>query len=114
MTQKSRSRWKARCTDETRFVEEFLRTNGRFEQVDAYRYNSGSIRLRVIDSRFENLPIEKRDAKVEKFLHQLPEETQRDIMILLTFAPTELQATPETAREALQNLEFENPSRSRL
>ena len=113
MTQRTKSDWKSKCTDETRFVEEFLRNHG-FQQVDAYRYNSGSIRLRVIDSRFEGLPIEDRDAMIEPLLDQLPERTQGDIMTLLTFAPSEIEATAGTFMEPLMNREFEHPSRSRL
>lgn len=52
--------WEAKRTDETRQVEDLLRKAG-FEKVDAYRYNSASIRLRVIDSRFERLSAERRE-----------------------------------------------------
>ena len=105
--------WKAKATDETRRVEEILERAG-FEKVDAYRYNSASIRVRVIDSRFEGLPREKRDALVEPHLEQLPERTQADIMNLFTFAPSELQQTPQTRREFLLNTEFDDPSPSLL
>jgi hypothetical protein len=94
-------------------VEEVLRKAG-FERVDAYRYNSASIRVRVIDSRFERLPPEKRDALIEPHLEQLPERTQADIMNLFTFAPSELQQTPKTFREFLLNTEFDEPSPSML
>jgi len=51
---------------------------------------------------------------VEPHLEQLPERTQADIMNLFTFAPSELQQTPETFREFLLNAEFDNPSPSML
>ena len=105
--------WEAKQTDETRLVEDVLKRAG-FGQVDAYRYNSASIRLRVIDPRFDGLPIEKRDAMVEPVLEQLPERTQADIMTLLTIAPSELQQTPKTFRQCLLNLEFDDPSPSML
>ena len=105
--------WEAKRTDETRHVEEVLRKAG-FEKVDAYRYNSASIRVRVIDRRFEGLPPEKRDTMVEPHLEQLPERTQADIMNLFTFAPSELQETPKTFREFLLNTEFDDPSPSML
>jgi hypothetical protein len=113
MTTASASRWEAKRTDETRQVEEALRKAG-FEKVDAYRYNSASIRVRVIDKRFDGLPAEKRDAMVEPYLEQLPERTQADIMNLFTFAPSELQQTAQTSREYLLNTEFDDPSPSRL
>jgi stress-induced morphogen len=83
--------WEAKRTDETRLVEQALKGAG-FDQADAYRYNSASIRVRVIDQRFEGLSREKRDDMVEPHLDKLPEETQRDIVTLFTFAPSELMA----------------------
>ncbi len=106
-------RWEAMRTEETRRVENVLRIEG-FEKVDAYRYNSASIRVRVIDSRFEGLTPEKRDAMVEPLLEQLPERTQADIMTLLTFAPSEIQQTPKTFRQFVKNVEFDDPSPSML
>jgi hypothetical protein len=113
MTNTSALCWEAKRTDETRQVEESLRSAG-FQKVDAYRYNSASIRVRVIDARFEGLPAEKRDAMVEPYLEQLPERTQADIMNLFTFAPSELQQTPKTLREFFLNTEFDDPSPSVL
>ena len=113
MTATSTPRWEAKRTIETRQVEDALRQAG-FEKVDAYRYNSASIRVRVIDTRFEGLSAEKRDAMVEPHLDQLPERTQADIMSLFAFAPAELQQTPRTFREYLLNTEFDDPSPSML
>lgn len=113
MTTTSTPLWEAKRTDETRRVEDVLRSAG-FERVDAYRYNSASIRVRVIDSRFEGLPAERRDAMVEPHLDNLPERTQADIMNLVTFAPSELEQPPQASRESLLNTEFEDPSPSML
>ena len=109
MTQTAALPWEAKRTDETRHVEDVLRKAG-FDQVDAYRYNAASIRVRVIDSRFEGLSPEKRDALVEPHLEQLPDDTQADIMNLFTFAPSELLQTPKSRREFMKNTEFDNPS----
>src|SRR5438270_13674203 len=100
MTDTSAPPWETRRTDETRLVEDVLRKAG-FATVDAYRYNSASIRVRVIDPRFEGLPHEKRDAMVEPHLEQLPERTQADIMKLFTFATSELEQTAKTFRKFL-------------
>lgn len=105
--------WEAKRTDETRQVEDLLRKAG-FEKVDAYRYNSASIRVRVIDSRFERLSAERRDAMVEPHLDRLPEQTQADIISLYTFAPAELHESPKTMREFMLNTEFDDPSPSML
>ena len=109
MSKKGTPRWKAMRTDESRLVEQVLRKE--FPKTDAYRYNSASIRVRVIDPRFEGLEFDERDAMVEPLLKQLPEEIQADIMNLLTLAPSEKKAF---SRKSLVNLEFENPSPSIL
>lgn len=105
--------WETMRTNESRMVEEALRRGG-FDQADAYRYNSASIRVRVVDPRFEGLSLEQRDSMVEPILAQLPENTQSDIITLFTFAPSELQQTPRLRREFIQNVEFEEPSPSIL
>lgn len=113
MTKTSVLSWESKRTSETLQVEDVLRKAG-FEQVDAYRYNSASIRVRVIDRRFEGQPGEKRDAMIEPHLELLPERTQADIMNLFTFAPSELQQAPKSLRNHLMNTEFEDPSPSLL
>lgn len=105
-------RWETKRTDETKSVEDLLRPH--FQQADAYRYNSASIRVRVIDPKFEGMSREQRDGLVEQHLDQLPPETQRDIVTLLTFAPSELQPSPTTLREQLLNAEFDDPRPSNL
>ncbi|MGL6095233.1 MAG: hypothetical protein ACRC7O_05440 [Fimbriiglobus sp.] len=105
--------WETKRTDETRAVEATL-VGGGFDRTDAYRYNSASIRVRVIDPRFEGVPIENRDGMIEPYLSRLPESTQADIVTLFLFAPSELEQTPKTLREHLLNNEFDDPSPSRL
>jgi len=113
MTKTTVPDWEAKRTAETRLVEDVLRRAG-LEQVDAYRYNSASIRVRVIDRRFEGMPREARDGIVEPHLEKLPERTQADIVTLFTFAPSEIQQAPKTLREFMLNTEFEDPSPSML
>ena len=105
--------WHAKRTDETRRVEAVLGEGG-FDQIDAYRYNSASIRVRVIDRKFEGMSREGRDTLVEEYLDKLPPETQQDIVILFTFAPSELARTPTTFREFLLNTEFDDPGPNML
>ena len=91
MIQTTSPRWEAKRTDETRQVEKVLRKAG-FDQVDAYRYNSASIRVRVIDRRFEGLSAEKRDAMVEPHLERLPErDPGGHHRASSLFAPSELE-----------------------
>lgn len=113
MTNQTAQCWTEMRTDETRSVEAIIREAG-FEQVDAYRYNAASIRVRVIDPQFEGLSPEDRDAMVEPLLEQLPERTQADIMSLFTFAPSEIEHAQKISRHLPLNTEFEDPSPSML
>ncbi len=112
MTTTTTPLWEAKRTPETRMVETLLGQH--FQQADSYRYNSASIRVRVIDPRFEGMPREQRDAMVEQYLDTLPLETQRDIVTLFTFAPSELTQSPTTFREYMLNTEFDEPNRTIL
>ena len=112
MTTSTRNAWESKRTPETRGIEDLLRQS--FQQADSYRYNSASIRIRVIDEHFEGMSREKRDSLVEEQIGKLPPETQRDIVTLLTFAPSELSNAKSTFREFLLNTEFEDPSPSQL
>src|SRR3954447_22730609 len=109
MNRKTKSRWEKMRTDETRLVEKILRKV--FPNTDAYRYNSASIRVRIIDPRFKGKSIEERDALVEPLLDQLPEATQADIMNLITLSPNE---TTNSLHASFANTEFEDPSPSGL
>lgn len=95
----------AQHTDETRRIEDLLRPE--FPDVRAYRYNSASIRVRVIDKRFARMSKPDREKLVDPLLEKLPEDTQSDITILLLL-------TPEEAKSSLMNLEFEDPSPTSL
>jgi stress-induced morphogen len=73
-----------------------------------YRQNSASIRLRVIDRRFEGMAKSHRHADVWDFLAaRLPEDTLADVSLVLTVAPAEL-------RDSFANFDFEQPLQSRL
>jgi len=76
-------------------------------RVDAYRQNSVSVRIRVIDPDFQGLEKSQRHAAVWRLLEQLPEDIQADISMLVLLAPSETASS-------LANLEFEDPVPSRL
>jgi hypothetical protein len=97
--------WETKKTDETRKIENVL--GAEFPRTDAYRFNSASIRVRVIDDRFEGKSIAEREAMVWPLLNKLPKRTRDDVLWLLTLAPSEL-------KRDLMNLEFEQPLPSRL
>jgi stress-induced morphogen len=109
MSSKTASRWKRMRDDDSRQVEGVLREE--FPTTDSYRYNSASVRIRVVDDRFKGKSAEKRDAMVERLINRLPERLQADIMNLLTLYPGE---TNESLTARLANEEFEDPTPSRL
>lgn len=113
MTTNQVSKWEKKRTDESRMVEDKLREAG-FDRVDAYRYNSASLRVRVIDKRFESMPRDERDQIVEPVIDKLPPSTQSDIVSLVLLAPSEFDQPSDTFREFMLNTEFENPSPSML
>ena len=78
---------------------------------NAYRYNSASLRVRVVDPSFKGLSREERDDHVEPFLSELDDNTQADIMNLVLLYPGE---TRESFRAYMNNEEFEHPSQSML
>jgi stress-induced morphogen len=92
-------------TEETEKIEKTIQPN--FPNVEAYRYNSASIRVRVIDGRFQNKSKSERHEMVYPLLKDLPEEILSDVTILLLLTPEELDTSP-------MNVEFEHPSPSRL
>jgi hypothetical protein len=76
-------------------------------KVDVRRYNSASIRVRVIDPAFEGVSLVDRDDELWELLEKLPDDTIADLSMLITLAPSEL-------RTSMANLEFEDPSPSQL
>lgn len=77
-------------------------------QVDVRRYNSASVRVRVIDPTFAAIAKTRRDTEVWGLLKQhLDEDVLGDVSLLLLLAPGE-------EAMSLMNHEFENPTPSRL
>ena len=98
--------WMKLKNAETEQIEQLLGPH--FQRVDAYRVNSASIRVRVVDEKFDGLSERARDRSVEKYFKQLRKEISNDIMVLLTMTPAELDDTPVTMNGCL-NYDFENP-----
>jgi hypothetical protein len=76
-------------------------------EIEIYRYNSISLRLRVKDPAFAGVDKFDRHEQVWKYLEKLPDEVQGDITMLVLLAPGE-------EADSLANFEFEKPSRSLL
>lgn len=107
------TKWESKRTAESRMVETKLLEAG-FQRVDAYRYNSASLRVRIVDERFEGVDREGRDAMVETYIDSLPPNMQADIVNLVLVTPSELAAPAHNFRGFMLNTEFDNPSPSML
>ena len=91
--------------DEITTILELFRSAG-FTDVQAYRYNSAVIRLRIEDSRFKGLSRVARMQSLEPLIDQLPEEIQDDLIFVLPIAPGE-ENTPTPY--GLMDFQFRDP-----
>jgi hypothetical protein len=76
-------------------------------EISAYRQNNVSVRVRVIDPSFARMSKSARSKKIWPFLEKLPDDVQDDITMLLLL-------TPEEVKTSFANLEFDDPTPSRL
>ena len=111
MSSAAKKKKKKKKDKATRQIEKVL--HPQFPNVEAYRHNTFSIRVRVIDPRFAGLNAAERDALVAPLLATLPEDIEREILLLLTLTPDETEPS-NLSRYSLLNLEFEDPRPSTL
>ena len=77
-------------------------------RIDVYRYNSASIRVRIIDPIFRTRNITRRDHEVWKILKKhASEDLLEQLSVVLLLAPEELTTS-------LMNREFDDLRPSRL
>ncbi len=87
-------------------LKEYNATHPRAE-IEAYRQNSVSVRIRVIDPDFQGKSRVQRDDEVWVYLNKLQEETVQEVSLLLLF-------TPDETAKSWANMEFDNPTPSKL
>lgn len=75
--------------------------------VEAFRHNEVSVKIRVIDPGFEGMSPAEREEDLWKGLKKLPEEVLADVSMLLLL-------TPKEAKQSVSNLEFDSRTRSRV
>jgi hypothetical protein len=75
--------------------------------ASVYRQNGASIRVRIVDARFDEMNRTTRNREACRYTERLPEDIQQQITVLLLLAPGELQGS-------LMNLEFDDPISSGL
>jgi stress-induced morphogen len=78
-----------------------------YAEVEAYRTNSASIRIRITDRDFHGQNRVEREETVWPIIETLPEDDREHILVLLLI-------TPEEKKTSLMSLEFDNPTPSRL
>jgi stress-induced morphogen len=76
-------------------------------QIDLYRQNSVSVRVRIIDPEFAGLGKPQRSQLAWKYLGTLPDEVQSDISTVLLL-------TPDETKMSFANFEFDDPISSNL
>jgi stress-induced morphogen len=76
-------------------------------QIDLYRQNPASVRVRIIDTDFGGLNRIERHKLVWNYLNNLSEETQSDISTLILLAPDE-------SERSFASFEFNDPVPSLL
>ena len=76
-------------------------------QIDLYRQNSVSVRIRIVDPDFSGLTKADRSKATWKYLNSLPDEIQADLSALILL-------TPDETKKSAANIEFEDPIPSRL
>ncbi len=76
-------------------------------QIDLYRQNSVSVRIRIIDPDFAGQGKPQRSTQAWQYLVDLPDEVQSDISTVLLL-------TPDEAKMSFANYEFDDPTPSKL
>ena len=76
-------------------------------QIDLYRQNSVSVRVRIIDPDLAGRNKIDRSKEAWKYLNALPDEIQSDLSTLILL-------TPEETKMSFANVEFEDPIPSSL
>lgn len=76
-------------------------------EIEAYRHNSVSLRIRVLNPDFANKTNVQREDEIWAILVKLPEETVAEVNQLLLL-------TPEEAKKSFASCEFDHPIPSKL
>jgi len=80
--------WESKRDADSRMVEDLIGPH--FQKVEAYRYNSASIRVRITDERFRGLSTSQRHHQLlDPIIDILPDRLQSDICFLCGVAPGE-------------------------
>jgi hypothetical protein len=87
-------------------LEQYAASHPRAE-IDAYRHNSVSIRVRVVDPTFKGQTWAQREEDLWAILEKLPEEVVAEISLVILL-------TPQETKKSIANMDFEDPIPSKL
>jgi hypothetical protein len=76
-------------------------------EIEAYRQNSVSVRIRILNPEFAGKSRAQREEEIWSILNKLPEETLAEISLLLLLTPSE-------AKNSFASIEFDDPITSKL
>jgi stress-induced morphogen len=76
-------------------------------EIEIYRQNSVSIRVRVVDPEFKGKSRAQREDELWAIFDKLPDEVVAEISLVLLL-------TPDEAKKSFANHEFDNPIPSKL
>src|SRR5687768_728038 len=71
-------------------------------QIDLYRQNPVSVRLRIIDRSFKGLSEDERQKRMWRYLDRVDEESFSDLSLLILLTPDEVESS-------FANVEFDDP-----
>src|SRR5260370_5160846 len=95
------------------YLKQIIKALGQYDAahpkavIEAYRQNSVSVRLRIIDSDFKGKSRAQREEDVWAALEKLPEDVAAEISLLLLL-------TPEDAKSSFASFEFDDPVAAHL
>ena len=76
-------------------------------EVEAYRQNSASVRVRVIDPTFQGMSRSEREEDFWTLFEALQDELAAELSVVLLL-------TPDEAKKSLASIEFDDPTPSRI
>lgn len=91
----------ARLKRIVRALEEYAQAHPDAE-IDVYRYDDVSVRVRIIDPAFKGVSRARREDDLWRILDKVPEESVADINVLLLL-------TPDETKTSIGSLDFDNP-----
>ncbi len=96
----------ARLTKIAKVLERYAAEHPTAE-VEAYRQNQVSVRVRIVDPAFHGLSRSQREDDFWAAFGELPDDLTAELSVLLLL-------TPDEAKKSLASIEFDDPTPSKL